>query len=253
MPHSVEISIQGTHGISRAYTVWNSGDGVYEVFAGDIGYPVMPMPIYGKQNSDGKYTFYEFYDNFNYRKYLEAYCEKLGEFGGIGRDGYFRFYELASAGLFPSETLYPSYTLYPSSEENNASLDAGTYISAWHEEKLFKYDRLYCAYKDTNDDDAEYEEIYDSVGSNIYNASNNLIIKEQRFTDEAEVESALELLSNVLQNTNYTPAELQLVGLPYIECGDAIRVATPNGNIATLCLDRTIKGIQSLRDKISAK
>lgn len=214
----------------------------------DYVIPATPNAI--EYAGETRYDYLEFFEKFAPQKHLEACCELYGKFGGMGRDGHFRFYDLSISNLYPSETLIPADDLYPAEEDNQAILEKSVYISAWHEETAFGFGKLICGYND-GDADKQYSEDIGN-GKAVYDISQNLIIKANTYQTAALL-TAIAGLRTALQKLKFYPAELSLVGLPYVECGDELIVYASDGTITTFCLDRTIKGIQSLRDKVSAK
>jgi hypothetical protein len=71
---------------------------------------------------------------------------------------------------------------------------------------------------------------------------------------ETRINSALD--SGFISNTemiNYVQSDIEMQALPYVECGDTIDSETEDGEaVETLVFNRTIKGIQMLRDTIQS-
>ena len=64
----------------------------------------------------------------------------------------------------------------------------------------------------------------------------------------SNVSLAAQAILNEVQGARYTPADIDAMGLPYLECGDIILANTRRNVITTYILERTLKGIQALTD-----
>ena len=62
------------------------------------------------------------------------------------------------------------------------------------------------------------------------------------------ISQAAQAILNEVQGARYTPADIDAMGLPYLECGDIILANTRRNVITTYILERTLKGIQALTD-----
>lgn len=94
--------------------------------------------------------------------------------------------------------------------------------------------------------------IYDDVVGEVYNLDNNWYVKNSQFT-ESKMEKILSNMSNSLMSMQYTPTEITMKGRPDLECGDWLTIDTNEGVIATIILERTLSGVQSLKDNITAR
>lgn len=96
------------------------------------------------------------------------------------------------------------------------------------------------------------EEYYKADECIQYDISNNYLIQNSTFTSERIIE-LLKNFGKSIQNIQYMPCELEMLGLPYIESGDVIEVETNSGNFITFVERRTLSGIQSLTDEFESK
>lgn len=96
------------------------------------------------------------------------------------------------------------------------------------------------------------EEHYKADECIQYDISNNYLIQNSTFTSE-RINELLKNFGRSIQNIQYMPCELEMVGLPYIEAGDVVEVETEEGRFITLVERRTLNGIQSLGDDLQSQ
>ena len=84
-----------------------------------------------------------------------------------------------------------------------------------------------------------------NVGENIYSIHDNFLLYGKT---TSELTTILNNLLSVIKVVNYRPADIFTVGNPTLELGSAIMLETKNQMINTYVLNRTLSGIQSLRD-----
>ena len=208
------------------------------------------------------------------RTLLEANLELMGCFGHIDRYGHFEFLSIANLvfdGLFPREDLLPSDTLYPKDfwlpipvgidvDLPNAAIVKEDYVkSLWYEEYFVAFGGITCSYLSSevlDENNNPSEVIYslrwiDDARYLTYDVSDNEFIKSKTWTEQ-EISEELETIIAALKIIKFFPHELSCKGLPYIEAGDWV-LASFNGNqVKTLCLSRTLSGIQALSDKMKS-
>lgn len=208
------------------------------------------------------------------RKVVESYVELHGSFGHIDRYGRFAllsFANLVLDGLFPMEDLFPKENLYPKDfnlpipavsdvDLSNAAIIRENYVSSlWYEEYFIAFGGVTCKFLSSevlDDDGNPLPVLYSLRWINNdrylnYNVSDNEIIKGNVWTKQGIID-ILEPLVAALKTIKFYPHELSCKGLPYIEAGDWV-LASFNGNqVKTLCLSRTLSGIQALNDKMKS-
>lgn len=188
------------------------------------------------------------------RVVLEATVELNGAFGHINRDGKFTRKVLQpSYGLYPSETLYPSEDIYPVSEADTTyahesiideNVSKAMYQSVRFEEYTVKeFDKLQIR--------AEENDIGAIVGTgtNTYVIEGNFLVFGKSASELEQI--ALNIYGNIAKRP-YRPFEAQSIGLPYVEVGDSLEIATDDVVVGYV-LQRTLTGIQALRDTYTAK
>lgn len=187
------------------------------------------------------------------RTVLEATVELNGAFGNINRHGKFRRIVLQpSYGLCPSETLYPSEDLFPVDEMDTSYVQedivSDTVSKAMYESVKFEEHTV----KEIDKLQIRAEE--NDIGAIVGTGSNAYII-EGNFLVFGKGASELETIArNAFGNMAkrpYRPYEAQSIGLPYIEVGDVLQFATDD-TVVGYVLQRTLTGIQALRDEFEA-
>ena len=94
----------------------------------------------------------------------------------------------------------------------------------------------------------------DLVGDDYltYDLSQNALIQDYPWVS-SDIQEILEVIAYELEEVQYYPTEMTMIGLPYLEAGDTIQIITPNDSFSTIILRRTLKGIQALHDTIEAR
>ena len=178
---------------------------------------------------------------------ITAICEINGCFGHIGRNGKFQYVFLKEMveGLYPSNTLYPKNDLYPADPMNAEYISGSHYISAKYED--FTTARI-------NKLQIRQEE--DDIGC-IYGTGDNCYIVQDNFLAYGKSTKELQAIAanmySVICKVWYQPAHVEAKGNPCLEVGAGIRLRTRYEIIYTYILQRTLKGIQALRDTYDAE
>lgn len=164
---------------------------------------------------------------------IKAICEINGVFGQITNEGKFRFVELVKDIREESEEV--------------TDLEVEHYIDveyADYDSKAITGVRII-----TNED-------IQGLGSreepkNFYVINGNFLIAD--YKGSALVGVAKKLLTKII-NRYYQPLTVNAIGNPVHEVGDAIKVILTDGTeLPTYILERTLKGIQGLRDTYTAQ
>lgn len=161
------------------------------------------------------------------RQVINAICEINGCFGKISRKNTFKYVFLEPKPTNP-------ITMYPIDRN-------GTY------EDFTTSPITMVQIRETTDD----------LGSGNIGTEGNKYIVEDNFlmygkTQQELVNIATNLLS-VIGGISYRPCQLNVLGNPCVEVGDAITVKTTNETINTYVLRRKLSGIQMLKDVISVE
>ena len=177
---------------------------------------------------------------------ITAICEINGCFGNINREGKFEYVflkEIISA-LYPAEDLFPSDNLFPS-DANTESM-TGHYITFDYED--FQSKAITQLEIKTSEDNAGA--IVGTAGNN-YSITGNFLVSDKT---GAELEQIANNLLPIMAQAAYTPIKsCTCVGNPCLELGEAIRFNTTREVVETYLLQRTLTGVQSKRDSISAQ
>lgn len=177
---------------------------------------------------------------------VTAICEINGCFGNINREGKFEYVflkEIISA-LYPAEDLFPSDNLFPS-DANTESM-TGHYIT-------FDYEDL----KSKAITQLEIKTSEDNAGAIVGTSGNNYSITGNFLVSDktgAELEQIANNLLPIMKQAVYTPIKsCTCVGNPCLTLGEPIRFNTTREVVETYLLQRTLTGVQSKRDSISAQ
>ena len=176
---------------------------------------------------------------------LSCICEINGCFGHIGRDGKFHYISLDQEmqGLYPRNDLYPADDLYPR-DPHSQPIGRSFYISAKYEDYLVKtIDKLQICEKENDIG------VIVGTGGNGYNIEGNFLVYGK---GSDELRGIANNVFGKIRNLVYRPYSADCKGNPCLEVGDAVRFNTKYELIETYILKRTLKGIQALRDTISA-
>jgi hypothetical protein len=177
---------------------------------------------------------------------ITAICEINGCFGNINREGKFEyvFLKAITSALYPAEDLFPSDNLFPS-DANTESM-TGHYITFDYED--FKSKAITQLEIKTSEDNAGA--IVGTAGNN-YSITGNFLVSDKT---GSELEQIANNLLTVMKQAAYTPIKsCTCVGNPCLTLGEPIRFNTTREIVETYLLQRTLTGVQSKRDSISAQ
>lgn len=177
---------------------------------------------------------------------VTAICEINGCFGNINRNGKFEyvFLKAITSALYPAEDLFPSDNLFPS-DANTESM-TGHYIAFDYED--FQSKEITQLEIKTSEDNAGA--IVGTAGNN-YSITGNFLVSDKT---GAELEQIANNLLPIMKQAVYTPIKsCTCVGNPCLTLGEPIRFNTTREIVETYLLQRTLTGVQSKRDSISAQ
>nr|DAQ32163.1 MAG TPA: endosialidase chaperone [Caudoviricetes sp.] len=177
---------------------------------------------------------------------VTAICEINGCFGNINREGKFEyiFLKAITSALYPAEDLFPSDNLFPS-DANTESM-TGHYIAFDYED--FQSKAITQLEIKTSEDNAGA--IVGTAGNN-YSITGNFLVSDKT---GAELEQIANNLLTIMAQAAYTPIKsCTCVGNPCLTLGEPIRFNTTREIVETYLLQRTLTGVQSKRDSISAQ
>lgn len=179
-------------------------------------------------------------------KIIKAICQINGRYGRINRSGLFEYVHLVEGveALYPREDLYPDDDIYPAAENALDNVAKAYYKDISFENyRVLPITRVQLVNKDGT--------IAASAGSgtNIFTVENNPLVWG---LNASALSAVATNLYNTIQGLWYTPAQVDCVGLPYVECGDFVMMAARRSIVRAYVLTRTLKGIQILEDSYSA-
>ena len=178
---------------------------------------------------------------------IESICEINGCFGHIGRNGKLRYVVLEQMieGLYPADDLYPSDDLYPADPLGTTEVFRSHYISCQYEDFICQHiDKLQIR-QEENDIGA-----ISGTGDNCYIIEDNFLVYGK---SAADLQTIADNVLSVIGVVWYRPAQVEARGNPCLEVGDGILLYTTRETIYTYILQRTLKGIQALRDSYTAE
>lgn len=177
---------------------------------------------------------------------VTAICEINGCFGNMNRDGKFEyvFLKAITSALYPAEDLFPADNVFPS-DANTESM-TGHYITFDYED--FQSKAITQLEIKTSEDNAGA--IVGTAGNN-YSITGNFLVSDKT---GAELEQIANNLLPIMAQAAYTPIKsCTCVGNPCLTLGEPIRFNTTREIVETYLLQRTLTGVQSKRDSISAQ
>jgi len=172
---------------------------------------------------------------------LSRLCEINAGFGHITRENKFKVVQLSGLGLYPSETLYPAEDLFPS--------ESGEYITAGYESTEYEEYIVEPITSMTIREDDEDFGTTAGVEGNPYIIEGNYLLFGKAST---EMQTIADNILLQVKNKFYRPHNTVMIGLPYMEVGDSVNIMTDGDAVESFIFRRTLKGIQSLTDEISA-
>lgn len=166
-------------------------------------------------------------DEITGSKVMKAVCELNGVFGKIGRDGKFEYLKL------------------PKKTENNVKS-----ISAYRKVE-------YEDYLTSNISKIHIRQFENDIGGSFGESDANVYAIEDNFLvygkNTEQLNEISERLYDAVKDVSYIPSESTVQGSFDFSVGDYICLKTKYGDVETYILERTLKGIQALKDEFVAK
>lgn len=181
------------------------------------------------------------------RDVIASICQLNGCFGHIARNGKFKYVFLKSivGGLYPSNDIYPANDLFPQ-QPNVQIVGKGLYVDT----------PTYEDYTVKPIDKLQIREKEGDIGVIVGNGNNTYIVEDNFLVYGKSTEDLTVIANNmlsVIDGLEYRPFDAELVGNPCFEVGDMVRLNTKYQIIDSYVLQRTLSGIQALRDDWSAE
>lgn len=193
------------------------------------------------------------------RDVITSICELNGVFGHIGRDGKFKYIDIAKyvGGLYPADDLFPDKVpdylsqgknehLYPQGEGENSQrvTRCENYISCQYEDYIVQ-DITKLQIREKEGDIG----VIEGDGDNTYVIQDNFLVYGK---SSDELHPIAERLFQMIRGAIYRPFSADVKGCPCFEVGDFVQFQTRYAVVSSYILKRTLKGIQALRDDFSA-
>lgn len=181
-------------------------------------------------------------DKVSGKDVITAICELNGCFGHINRDNQMVYLTLGEIieGSFPADDLFPQNVLYPREERVGAILTKSVYTHAEYEDYTVQSISGIRMYNSKNELIASYK-----TATNVYNITDNILADG---ISSADALTVLQNLYSQIGNIWYMPCSVECIGNPCIEAGDSVQLATSDRVIYMFVMERTLKGIQALKD-----
>lgn len=173
---------------------------------------------------------------------LSAICEINGCFGHIGRDNkmHYLFLREVIEGLYPAIDLFPADDLYPRVERVGFTFEKAQYSKAVYEDYYVQHIDKINVYTRNNQKVASQ-----GTGTNVYNITDNVLVEGM---DAATAKAMVETVYSAIASVWYMPCTVECMGTPVVEVGDSLRLNTSDKVIYMYILERTLKGVQILKD-----
>lgn len=183
---------------------------------------------------------------------IESIIEIYGKFGRISRNGYFELLSIEGNAWYADSDIFPGTELFPSVWGEH--IHRNDYIggSLWYEDYSVKaFGKITAACVTATGEEKEIEYIGDAGCENIYYMGDNEVLKSGTFT-ENEIESILAEMFESIKGIVYTPIEMEMRGLPFLEAGDKLFINAGDEWIKSIIFKRTLSGEQALTDEIES-
>lgn len=233
-PYRLIIQEGGTDIYRHTYTAAT----VY-TYTPPAGSPSMVLtfrPTYQKWVSGSPgWIGYSFLDSYDLKNIINGFLELTAQFAASDRDGLYAVRRISSS--------------------SPTAIAPGEYSQMWWDEYAVEpIGTIRYAYTDK----AGEEQIVDYVfgdGASIYDMTDNAVLKAMENATPNTIEAMLQAsFVPYLASVNFTPIDLTMKGLPYLEAGDYLAVTAQDGTVAySYALRQEISGIQFLEAHIDSQ
>lgn len=227
--------------------------GIYESKGQEtVTEPLPDIQFERTEGADGYFWCKDAEKNLN--NAVSAAAEIQAKFVHLDRYGVCRFVGISDHfGLYPEETLYPAEDLYPN-DNNGGLVTTYDYSTLWYEDhEVQPYGTILVSYKNMSGNAEVLSYKFNRANKNVYHFKDNFIFKAGGWQPD-KIRRILDTwFIPGLTGIRYTPVELEMKGLPYVEAGDVLTVLTRTGGIEAFVFRRTLQGINHMTDRIEAK
>lgn len=195
--------------------------------------PDFTITLNATATENGKSSFLE---SYNLKKLINDRLEYYAQFGKVDRDGFLTTMRLSNA--------------------NPVSIIPGNYSGFWWDEyDVLPIGTVNFSFKNSEADSNENIISYQfGDGDSVYEITDNGILNALSDATAETVESMLdETFIPYLGPITFTPIDLEMKGLPYLEAGDYLAVTAEDGTIAnSFVMRHEISGVQILTAHIES-
>jgi len=181
------------------------------------------------------FTAYSFIDSYSQLDFLNGYLELLAAFGKTSRNGTMQVLRLDDSD---PEAVQPAY-----------------YDSFWWDEyDVDTIGTITYKYRETKDNAESILNYTIGSGKSKYDITGNAVLEALESRGQYGITSLLqESFVPFIDPITFTPIDLSMKGLPYLEAGDYLAVTAEDGTIAnSFAMRQTISGIQVLTAEIES-
>ncbi len=177
---------------------------------------------------------------------IKGICQINGRYGRINRNGVFEYIKLKPIveGLYPADDLYPDDDVYPAEENANELISRANYINIEYE----PYKTARMTKVNIYGKNGARTGTYGIADTNIFSIADNKIAHGL-----TNANATAQNLYNEISQIAFLPANLKLLGRPYLEIGDSVSLVTNKRMVRTYILQRTLSGIQAMTDLFESK
>jgi len=159
------------------------------------------------------------------------------------------FLQLKKNSYYPSATLYPSSGLYPGGMSVQENILSTSYkMGSLNIEKYTTTPIDGIQIIDKNNQQIAYAG--ENAPLNIFTVNGNPFVYN---LEQSKLDAIAENLYEAIQGISYIPLKFDMIGLPYLECGDYINIQVGNTMKSTYIFHRILSGEQALTDRIETK
>lgn len=191
-----------------------------------------------RTTSSGKtYTGYSYANAFSYTDIMKGFMELCGWFLKPNRTGSINFFQMVEN---------PTAIPVPTSDWSEFWWDETPVESIGEVVIIYEQD-------DKSKKDQQQQTIAIGDGNSVYTIKDNAVLKSANLT-QAQAEAIINTyFAPNASVVNFTPVELSMRGLPYLESGDYIELTAEDGEtVETYILSQTISGIQHLTAEVTS-
>lgn len=179
-------------------------------------------------------TGYSYGGDYSTQDIINGYLELFARFGKVNRNNYFELVRLSNSS--PVSVLPGEYSQF-----------------WWDEYDVLPIGSIRYSYTDSamNETIAVYEF---GSGSSVYDMTGNQLLKAMNISNPSQIETLFD--DNFIPNLspiNFTPIDISMKGLPYLEAGDYLSVIAEDGTTAnSFNMKQDVNGIQVLTADIES-